>query len=214
MLQENNFSCANMDSLAWLGLRFWHWFQALTTSSVSLFIWDKHRPFLGSFSPWLTFVYSHNYIFQYRFSERHPGTSRPTGSSTCEMGVWSMGSWPPCASGFSFLQKSFSLCPDFIWIWTSLGYPVLNLFLLQCWKAILRASCHSTLIHLHFAFWSRNLNEIIIIVIIQDDVCCSIWQRYYSKWHLAKFHQTRSSHKTPLWPQGLSMLIIYQSPCY
>ena len=155
-----------MDSLAWLGLCFWHRFQALTTSSVSLIIWDKYWPFLGSFSSWITFVNSCKYIFQYHFREQHPGTSRPTGSSTCEMGVCSMGSWPPCASGLCFLQKSFRLCPDFTWIWTSLGYLVLDLFLLQCWQVVLRASCHSTLTHLHFAFWSQNLNEIITIVII------------------------------------------------
>lgn len=109
LLRENNFSCANMDSLAWLGLRFWHRFQTLTTSSVSLFIWDKYWPFVGSFSPWITFVYSCKYIFQYHFGEKHPGTSRPTGSSTCETGVWSMGSWPPPASGLCFLQKSVSV---------------------------------------------------------------------------------------------------------
>lgn len=157
LLQENNFSCANMDSLAWLGLHFWHRFQALTTSSVSRFIWDKYWPFLGSFSPWITFVYSCEYIFRHHSRKLHPGTSRPMFSSTGETGVWSTGYWPPCPNGLCSVQKWFSICPDFIWIPTSLGHPALNLFLLQCWKAVLRASCHSTVIHLYFAFWSQNL---------------------------------------------------------
>lgn len=181
------FSCANTDSLAWLGLHFWQRFQALTTFLVSLFIWDKYWPFLVPFSSWITFLYSCKYIFSTIFSFWHLIYAFLV---TCETRDRSRGSWPSSAGNLCFLQKSFSLSQDFICIWPSLGYTTLYLCLLYWWQIVPRASYYSTA----FSCWSEDFSEIIIL----RPSHCSLWQRYCGKWHMVKFHQRLVSNKTSL----------------